>query len=1054
MLLHPLLTIVPTSSEEIEHSCANRVMSVIAVGPYTPSTPAYRTTARISIRPEAPMPFPSEEEVDRLLALPPLPPSPLISLSPPSVEERLACPNHVRAPLGFRAAMGRLRASSPSTHHPLHPSPPLPPLPSSLHLHHMYTQHYIYLPITILPLPPNLPASLLIPPPVDYREDTPEAAVPPRKRLCLTALTSRYEVGESSTAAPRPTRGHGIDYRFIDTLDAETRHQKAEKVSYGIRDVWVDPTEAVEEVAPTTLKGVNARVTELTAVQEQDTQDVYAVIEDTQDRQTYEAWAHFVELSSAVHYELQAYRTHTQMQDFRQIQEFQARGQTHADDREGVASTAVGLVFSFLVSDNHVAGTTGAIVQEHRLRCTMPNARDVDHHDTAIYIPFYHRTGGFTGNERDIYQSLVYRLFHEGRIMLPDFLEDEPNLRPTSGAHENFAQILRIPFEGVCLYSHEWSISSLQRILDPHPNLYPHPIEDPSLVRDALFKERPEPILQKIKDTVMSSDSASSEPDSLEVALASPDYVLGLEEPDQAPPSPNYMPGPEYPEYLAPSDKEVPVEDQPYAVADSPVALSPGYIADSDPVEDSKDGPVDYPADGGDDDNDYSSNDDKEEEASKEEEEHLAPADSVVAPVVDHVSSSEEIEPFETDESAATPPSPSAYRTTARISIRPEAPMPFPSEEEVERLLALPLPPPSPLISLSPPSVEERLARCLVAPALPSSPLPIVPHLYGSPNHVREPLGFRAVMGRLRASSPSTHHPLHPSSPLPPPPSTTTFYHKEDIPEVELPPRKRLCLTALTSRYKVGESSTTTLRPTGGHGIDYGFISNLDAKTRRQRAEEVGYRIRDVWVDPTEAIEEDRQTQLFQRVDGLVEDRHFHYETARLLDQEALIQDFRIASQESLMTTLIAHVSSLQGQLSTALGLIQALQARCQTHADDHEGAEQYAATATARAAAAAATLMTVAAVKQLIEARVSVVLANHETLRNSTNGQGDKSHNSDTRIRGTMELVFHISNCAVENQVKFLRNSLTWLNSHMKTVTQDVAYVMDWKALKKMMTV
>ncbi|GJZ32854.1 hypothetical protein Tco_0578290 [Tanacetum coccineum] len=67
-------------------------------------------------------------------------------------------------------------------------------------------------------------------------------------------------------------------------------------------------------------------------------------------------------------------------------------------------------------------------------------------------------------------------------------------------------------------------------------------------------------------------------------------------------------------------------------------------------------------------------------------------------------------EPFETDESAVTPPSPPAYRTTARISIRPEAPMPFPSEEEVERLLALPPPPPSPLISLSPPSVEERLA--------------------------------------------------------------------------------------------------------------------------------------------------------------------------------------------------------------------------------------------------------------------------------------------------------------------------------------------------------
>ncbi|GJR47466.1 putative reverse transcriptase domain-containing protein [Tanacetum coccineum] len=145
-------------------------------------------------------------------------------------------------------------------------------------------------------------------------------------------------------------------------------------------------------------------------------------------------------------------------------------------------------------------------------------------------------------------------------------------------------------------------------------------------------------------------------------------------------------------------------------------------------------------------------------------------------------------------------------------------------------------------------------------------------------------------------------------------------------------------------------------------------------------------------------------------------------------------------------------------------------------------------------AAAAAAASMTVAAVEQLIKARVSAALANHETLRNSTNGHGDGSHNSNTRIRGTvhtprectykdflnckpltfkgteevvvlsqwfekMESVFHISNCAVENQVKFatctfLGNALTWWNSHMKTVTQDVAYAMDWKALKKMMTV
>ncbi|GJR04930.1 reverse transcriptase domain-containing protein [Tanacetum coccineum] len=63
---------------------------------------------------------------------------------------------------------------------------------------------------------------------------------------------------------------------------------------------------------------------------------------------------------------------------------------------------------------------------------------------------------------------------------------------------------------------------------------------------------------------------------------------------------------------------------------------------------------------------------------------------------------------------------------------------------------------------------------------------------------------------------------------------------------------------------------------------------------------------------------------------------------------------------------------------------------------------------ATARAAAAAARAvvtaapMTAAVVEQLIKARVSAALANHETLRNSTNGHGDRSHNSGIGNRGT----------------------------------------------------
>ncbi|GKF47204.1 hypothetical protein Tco_0137006, partial [Tanacetum coccineum] len=149
-----------------------------------------------------------------------------------------------------------------------------------------------------------------------------------------------------------------------------------------------------------------------------------------------------------------------------------------------------------------------------------------------------------------------------------------------------------------------------------------------------------------------------------------------------------------------------------------------------DPDEDH----VDYPADGGDDDDEPSDDDDddddtddedeepfEDEDDNEEEEEHLALADSSAIPVVYSIPSAGDTEAFETDEAAPTP---------------------------------------------------ERLARCLATPGLPSSSLPIVPYPYGSPNHVHALLCFRAVMGRLRASSPSIHHPLHPSPPLPPPPSS------------------------------------------------------------------------------------------------------------------------------------------------------------------------------------------------------------------------------------------------------------------------------------------
>ncbi|GJR88401.1 putative reverse transcriptase domain-containing protein [Tanacetum coccineum] len=56
------------------------------------------------------------------------------------------------------------------------------------------------------------------------------------------------------------------------------------------------------------------------------------------------------------------------------------------------------------------------------------------------------------------------------------------------------------------------------------------------------------------------------------------------------------------------------------------------------------------------------------------------------------------------------------------------------------------------------------------------------------------------------------------------------------------------------------------------------------------------------------------------------------------------------------------------------------------------------------------------------------------------------------------MESVFLISNCAITSQVKFASctlqgSALTWWNSHVRAVGQDVAYTMPWTALKRMIT-
>ncbi|GKE19757.1 hypothetical protein Tco_1431269, partial [Tanacetum coccineum] len=305
---------------------------------------------------------------------------------------------------------------------------------------------------------------------------------------------------------------------------------------------------------------------------------------------------------------------------------------------------------------------------------------------------------------------------------------------------------------------------------------------------------------------------------------------------------------PIYPEYIPLEDEHVfPVEEQPLSPVDLPTAESPRYVTESDPKEDPEeyeddkieDGPVNYPmdwGDNGDDDEDDSSRDDaddEEEDEEEDEEQHPALADSaVVVPTVEPDSPPKGTKPV------IPPPFTDISTTGARITVWLQAFISLPLEAEVERLLAMPTPSPSPPISLSPPSAKESLARCTVLPALsspPPVPSPLLPSS-GCPIQIQtlRMTSTQALVYAVAAALPSP--PLPPLPPflyIPPP-----VDRRDDIPKSEWPPRKRLCLSTLGSRYEDGESSTA--RPTRGRGIDYG----------------------DTWVDLAEAVPEIAPTTL------------------------------------------------------------------------------------------------------------------------------------------------------------------------------------------------
>ncbi|GKC16716.1 hypothetical protein Tco_1013498, partial [Tanacetum coccineum] len=548
-------------------------------------------------------------------------------------------------------------SSPPPVPLPLLPSPGCPTQIQTLWI--ASTQALIDAVTAALPSPslPPLPQSLYIPPPVDLMDDLPESELPPRKRLCLSTLSSRYEIGESSTA--RPTKGQGVDYGFISTIDAEARRQGISEVGYGIRDTWVDLVEAVLSRHTMTVEESTRR---------------------------YGLW---------------------------------------------------------------------------RRRAFVPEWLGLNQLIESVRDPT------------------------QAKLLAPAECLQRRDRQRTDA---------RIP-------DHRMLLGEASDIAPPSPDYIPGP-EDPHTPPVPQDEDNREPMFIQLPD-------------------------------------PDYVPEPMYPEYIPLKDEHVfPAEEQPLTHVDSPTVESPGYVTESDPEEDpeeydndeTEDGPADYPMDGGDngdDDDGDSSRADADDEDEDKEEEHPALTDSVVViPPVEPVSPPEGTKPV-------IPPSSTDISTIGtRITVRLQASISLPPEAEVERLLDMTTPSPSP------PSAGERLARCTAPPAHsspPPVPSPLLPSS-GCPTQIQtlRIASTQALVDAVTTALPSPLLlPLPPSLYIPPPVNC-----RDGVPESKQPPRKRLCLSTLGSRYEVRESSTA--RPTGGRGVDYGFVSTADAEARRQGIRDVG----------------------------------------------------------------------------------------------------------------------------------------------------------------------------------------------------------------------
>ncbi|GJR79899.1 putative reverse transcriptase domain-containing protein [Tanacetum coccineum] len=243
-------------------------------------------------------------------------------------------------------------------------------------------------------------------------------------------------------------------------------------------------------------------------------------------------------------------------------------------------------------------------------------------------------------------------------------------------------------------------------------------------------------------------------------------------------------------------------------------------------------------------------------------------------------------------------------------------------------------------------------------------------------------------------------------------PSTS---RRADIPEADMPPRKRLLLTTPRPGCEVGESSAALLRRQPGP--TYGPIESI-------------YSLVDVC---------SRESSEFHtRHHDVQKDRAAVRAEIEVLRRERLAYEQESMETRQALARSEAHCRALEARVTVL-----------ETEVHRHEWQREVYVEAAADDLAVFSISCSVKFYGYYShysrDGIDSIVLAQREVVEL-------------TRWFEKMEYVFSISNCTAASQVKFATctlqdDALTWWNSHVKTTTPEAAHAMPWAALKKMMT-